>query len=245
MSDAVKVSELEKLLSELKAENERLQAQLENDMEILSRNEQQLKLSYLATVQALVRAIEIKDPYTVGHSELVSKYAAACAAKMGYNEEDSERVKIAGMLLDIGKIGVSQEILLKPGPLSDAEQQIVETHPKFGAEILEPLVHPFDVSEIVFQHHERMDGTGYPLKIKSDQINMEARILGVADSFVAMKTKRAWREAYDVADIRAYLKGQAGKKFDSQVVDVFFQVIDAGPEEIERELANLAKTPSK
>jgi len=242
MTEAEKIGQLEKSVSQLQQENERLRAQLETDVELLTRDEQQLKLVFLSAVQALVRAIELKDPYTVGHSELVSKYSVACAKKIGLDEDVVERIRIAGILIDVGKIGVSREILLKPGPLTPAERQILQVHSQYGAEILEPIMHPLDVSGIIYQHHERFDGSGYPDGISDDQIMIEARILGLVDSFVAMKTKRSWREPLEVADIREYFKEQAGKKFDPLVVDSFLKVLDAGADALEEELDKLAKS---
>jgi len=212
-------------IQHLQGENARLQAEvhaltaaLSKGQESLAASEIRLKLAYLATIQVLVQAVEIKDPYTVGHSNMTAKVAVAIARRLKSGDEDCERLRIAALLLDIGKLGVSRKLLTKRDPLPEEERRLLEEHVQFGAQIIEPVIYPWEVAALVYQHHERIDGSGYPEGLTGDQMDFEAKILGLADAFVAMLADRAYRKAYDEAEVLAYFREQAGKTFDSGCV---------------------------
>jgi HD-GYP domain-containing protein (c-di-GMP phosphodiesterase class II) len=152
-----------------------------------------LEMSYFSTVKALARAIEVKDPYTYGHSERVTDYAMSIANKLGLSEWDCRTVKYASALHDIGKIGIARKILNKPGALSEEEFIHVKTHPLLGDSIIEPVTFLQAPREIILHHHERFDGKGYPDGMAGTDIPLGARILAVADSFEAMMSDRPYR----------------------------------------------------
>ena len=235
---------LRRRVAELEAENVRLalkaadlEGKLEEEDETLDRQRAELRLSYLGTIQAISRAIEAKDPYTQGHSALVTKYSVALARELGHPWHALERIQIAAMLLDVGKIGLPQEVLGKTTPLTDKEIAVLRTHVEIGATILEPVVYPWSVSTLVYQHHERMDGSGYPKGLPGDEILPEARILGLVDSFCAMITDRAYRGAFTRADAVAFIRDNAGKLFDREAAAAFERMLARGEDEIFRDLA--------
>lgn len=213
-----KIQRLQEENARLKAEVRTLSEALSKGQESLAASEIRLKLAYLATIQVLVQAVEIKDPFTVGHSSMTAKVAVGIARLMKMTDEDCERLRIAALLLDIGKLGVSRRILTKRDPLTDEERNLLEDHVKYGAQIIEPVIYPWEVAVLVYQHHERIDGSGYPEGLTGDQMEFEARILGLADAFVAMLADRAYRKAYDEAQVLAYFREQAGKTFDAACV---------------------------
>lgn len=198
---------------------------------------EKLKIAYLSTVKALVRAIEIKDPYTRGHYELVSRYACSTARQMGLDADVLDRVRIGGMLMDIGKIAIDSRLLIKKTPLSEEEFEIIRTHVRIGAEITDPIVYPWEISRLIYQHHERFDGSGYPEGIAGDRIMVEAQILGICDSFVAMMADRAFREAYSKSFTVDTLKDESGRKFSPKVAEAFVQVVEGGKSEIMEDFA--------
>jgi putative nucleotidyltransferase with HDIG domain len=235
----------------VESETIRLRAEIRSLREALARGDEalvaaeiRLKLAYLATIQALVRAIEAKDPYTVGHSAMVAKVVVAIARQLNLSDEEHERLRIAGMLLDVGKIGVPLEILLKSDELDAAERAVMEEHVKIGAEIVEPVIYPWDVANLIYQHHERLDGSGYPAGLRGDEIEFEARALGLADAFVAMLADRVWRKARSEKDILDYFCEQAGKTFDQRCVAALEQLL-AGDDELREDLAAFVKSRSR
>ena len=219
-------------IEKIREENARLQAEIKSlrkalakEDEALATNEIRLKLAYLSTIQALVRAIEAKDPYTVGHSNMVSRIAVTIARKVDMSEDEFERVRIAANLMNLGKIAVDKEILLKREGLSEEEREVIKTVPKIGAGIVEPIIYPWDVASLIYQAHERMDGSGYPEGLRGDAIDLEARVIGLADAFVAMISKRAYRDAHGEEEALAYFRGEAGKAFDHDCVEALAEVI--------------------
>ena len=148
----------------------------------------------VATLEALVNALEAKDPYLRGHSARVADMAATIAAEMGFTDEDIERVRTAGRLHDIGKIGIREEILNKQGPLTDEEFEHVKQHVVVGSQILAPLVHLKNVIQFVRSHHERWDGEGYPDRLAGDAIPFGARIIGAVEIYDALTTSRPYQE---------------------------------------------------
>jgi putative nucleotidyltransferase with HDIG domain len=176
------------------------------------------------TVQAMAYTIETRDPYTAGHQRRVTKLACAICEHMGLSENQMEGVRLAGGLHDIGKIYVPAEILAKPGKITEVEYNIIKTHPQVGYDILKPIEFPWPIAEFVLQHHERMDGSGYPAGLHANEIHTEAKILAVADVIEAMATHRPYRPALTIEAALDEIKSNRGKLYDKQVVDACLQV---------------------
>jgi putative two-component system response regulator len=175
-------------------------------------------------VKTLSMIIETRDPYTSGHEDQVAKIACNIAKEMKFTEEQITAIHIAATLHDIGKISVPSEILTKPGRLSDLEMEMIKTHCKVANDILINIEFPYPVAEIIFQHHERMDGSGYPRGLKGDKIAIEARIIGVADVMDAMASYRPYRPALGVdAAIEEIVKFR-GITYDPAVVDACLKI---------------------
>jgi HD-GYP domain-containing protein (c-di-GMP phosphodiesterase class II) len=187
-----------------------------------------LEMSYFSTVKALARAIEVKDPYTYGHSERVTDYALAICRQMELSEWETKNIKYAAALHDIGKIGIARKILDKEGSLSDEEFVQIKTHPLLGDSIMEPVAFLQEPRKIILHHHERYDGNGYPDGLKGENIPLGARILAVSDSFEAMMSDRPYREALPLSVALRELEVNAGTQFDPDVVQAFLDVIKSG-----------------
>ncbi|HHW42068.1 MAG TPA: GAF domain-containing protein, partial [Syntrophomonadaceae bacterium] len=183
-----------------------------------------LREYYLSTVQALAAALEAKDVYTRGHSIRVAKWARSCARKLGLDAEEEEQVYLAGLLHDLGKIGIQEDILLKPGPLTPEERKEIQEHPEIGARILEPARFPAAVIAAVRHHHEDYGGGGYPAGLSREEIPLMARIIRVADAYDAMTSARPYRQAFTPQQARDELKRYAGRQFDPRVVDAFLRI---------------------
>src|SRR5215210_5097458 len=181
----------------------------------------------LATVIALAEALDIRDTGTGQHSHTVGRYAELMARALGFDEDRVERIRLAGVLHDIGKIGISDRVLSKPGPLDPEEWQEMHTHPEIGARLLSRPEFD-DLRAWILAHHERPDGLGYPRGLRSREIPLEARILAVADAYEAMTADRVYRPALGEDAARAELEAGAGTQFDARVVEVFLRAIDAG-----------------
>ena len=187
-----------------------------------------LEMSYFSTVKALARAIEVKDPYTYGHSERVTEYAMAIARRLGVTEWECRNIKYAAALHDIGKIGIARKILNKPGALSEEEFVHVKSHPLLGDSIIEPVAFLQAPRQIILHHHERYDGKGYPDGLKGEEIPLGARILAVADSFEAMMSDRPYRKALALEDATRELRINSGTQFDPRVVRASLDAIEEG-----------------
>ncbi|GLI18141.1 phosphohydrolase [Moorella thermoacetica] len=183
-----------------------------------------LREYYLSTVQSLAAALEAKDVYTRGHSIRVAKWARSCARMLGLGAEVEEQVYLAGLLHDLGKIGVQEDILLKPGPLTPEERKEMQGHPEVGARILEPARFPAAVIAAVRHHHEDYEGGGYPAGLSGEEIPLLARIIRVADAYDAMTSARPYRKAFAPEKARNELKRCAGQQFDPQVVKAFLRI---------------------
>jgi putative nucleotidyltransferase with HDIG domain len=186
---------------------------------------------FLGTITALAAAVDAKDPYTYGHSSEVTDATLAIAAEMGLDDEQTENLRKAAILHDIGKIGVDSAILNKRGPLDPGEFETIRRHPAIGANILASLDFLGDVVPIVLHHHERFDGGGYPDGIAGQDIPLGARIISVADSFDAMTSDRTYRQALPREAAIQELKDNAGTQFDPDVVAVYLHVLAAQDEE--------------
>ena len=180
----------------------------------------------LATVIALAEALDIRDTGTGQHSHTVGRYAELMARAVGFDEERVERVRLAGILHDIGKIGIPDRVLSKPGPLDAEEWKEMYTHPEIGARLLSRPEFD-DLRAWILAHHERPDGLGYPRALGADEIPLEARILAVADAYEAMTADRVYRPALGEEAARAELEAGAGTQFDARVVAAFLRALDA------------------
>jgi putative nucleotidyltransferase with HDIG domain/PAS domain S-box-containing protein len=179
-----------------------------------------LRKIFEQTVNALSSAVGKRDPYTTDHQRRVTILACAIAKEMGLTEEQVNGIRLAGMLHDIGKLAVPSEILSKPTRLSEAEFTIIKTHPRVASDILKAIEFPWPISDIVLQHHERIDGSGYPLGLSEKNILLETRILSVADVVEAISSHRPYRPAYSLEYTLEEISKNKGVIYDPNVVDV-------------------------
>lgn len=189
-------------------------------------NEQKLQRSYERLQKAMTGALqtiamisEVRDPYTSGHQQQVSKLAAAIGREMGLSEKQVAAIQMAGALHDIGKINIPAEILSKPGSLNKIEFDLIKTHPSVGREILKSIDFPFPICQIIVQHHERINGSGYPEGLTADDICLEAKILAVADVVDAMSFHRPYRPARGIEEALNEISQNRGVLYDADVVD--------------------------
>jgi putative two-component system response regulator len=194
----------------------------------LKKNIQKLQNAQEQTVAALASTTEIRDPYTSGHQKNVTKIACSIAEHMGLSAELIKGLHIAGLLHDIGKISVPTEILSKPGKITKDERNIIKNHCRVGHDILKGIEFQWPVAKIVLQHHERMDGSGYPLGIQGEEILLEARILAVADVIEAMSSHRPYRAALGLDEALAEIRKNRGVLFDPVVVDACLELAASG-----------------
>jgi two-component system cell cycle response regulator len=181
--------------------------------------------SYLATVLVLADALDVREAGPTRHSQAVGRYAEMIARELGLGEAVADRVRLGGVLRDVGKVGIPDAVLRKPGPLTDQEWVEVRRHPEIGARVLEGMSVD-DIRDWVLAHHERPDGHGYPRGLSGDEIPVEARILAVAEAYEAMTSERSYRPALSDDDARSELAGAAGSQFDRVVVDALFRALD-------------------
>ena len=176
---------------------------------------------------SLAYIIEAKDKYTVGHTQRVSEYAVKLAEKIGMNSERIEKLRMAGLIHDIGKIGVPEIILNKPGKLTDCEFELVKNHTVIGGNICRPLVSFSDLYDMIRHHHEKLNGTGYPDGLKGDEISLEARILSVADVFDALYSDRPYRSKLPLDKVIEILQEESSKQnLDSSLVQTFIDMVN-------------------
>jgi PAS domain S-box-containing protein len=219
--------ELERRVEERTAELVKSNEQLRREITERKKAEEELKQSLVklqktleGTIHALASAVEMRDPYTAGHQRRVTQLACAIAQEMGLPEEQIEGIHMAGQIHDIGKINVPAEILSKPGTLNGLEFGLIKTHPLVGHDILNgSLEFPWPVAQIVLQHHERMDGSGYPQGLSGEEILLEARILAVADVVEAMASHRPYRSARGIDEALEEISRNRGILYDPEVVD--------------------------
>ena len=172
----------------------------------------------------LSRAIESRDPHSEGHSERVTQLAVAVARRLRWRDDEVETLELGGVLHDIGKVAVSQEVLCKPATLTPEEREEVEVHPSVGAVLVERWGPALQAVPYVLYHHERWDGRGYPRGLAGDEIPLGARLLAIADAFDAMTSARAYRQALPLDVAYAELERCAGTQFDPELVDAFLDV---------------------
>ena len=192
----------------------------------LQKSREELEQAYLDSIQTLRYTVEAKDTYTKGHSDRVSEYSMLIGKYMELPENDLEKLKIGGLFHDIGKIGVPDNILLKESRLTDEEYSEIKNHPSIGKHILSNATIFHDIIPIVYHHHEKFDGTGYPGKLKDEEIPLLARIAAVADTFDAMTSKRSYRNALPIEVVKNEFQKFSGTQFDPQIVKVFLNILD-------------------
>ena len=179
-------------------------------------------------IEVIALTVESRDPYTAGHQRRVTELACAIAEEIGCSEDQSKGIRMAGMVHDLGKISVPAEILSKPSRLTDMEFSLIKTHPKVGYDILKGIDFPWPVAQIVYQHHERMDGSGYPIGLKGGEILLEARIIAVADVVEAMASHRPYRPALGIDVALEEIVENKGKLYDSDAASACLTVIKKG-----------------
>jgi len=181
------------------------------------------------TIGALATAIGKRDPYTAGHQQRVAGLACAIAAEMGgFDDDRMKGLKMAAMVHDIGKLYIPAEILSKPGQLSALEFELIKTHAQAGFDILQEIEFPWPIAQIVRQHHERLDGTGYPVGLSGDKILMEARIVGVADVVEALSSHRPYRPSRGIPVALQHVQKDRGVAYDACVVDACSELFRKG-----------------
>lgn len=183
-----------------------------------------LRLYMVAFIQVMESTIAVRDPYTVGHQQRATQVACLIAAEMDLPKQSIEDLNVAGRLHDLGKIGVPGEILSKTGKLTDAEFSVVKSHPQVGCEILKPLKLPQQIAQIILQHHERLDGSGYPQGLKGSEILMEARILAIADVVDSICSHRPYRPSMGLDRALEEIVQFRGTLYDVEAVNAYIRV---------------------
>jgi PAS domain S-box-containing protein len=183
-----------------------------------------LELAVLGTVQVASSMVEMRDPYTAGHERRVGEIAAAIGRKMKLDSHRIEGLRIIGQVHDIGKIGIPAEILSKPGRLSRSEMDLIREHSQKGFEILKTVEYPWPIADAVLQHHERMDGSGYPQGLSGDEIVIEARIMAVADTIEAMSAHRPYRAGLGIDAALNEIERGNGIQYDPESADACLQL---------------------
>lgn len=186
----------------------------------VKKNLDKLRQTLGAIIQVLEKTVEVRDPYTAGHQRRVADLARSISAEMGFSQDRIDGIRIAGIIHDIGKIYVPAEILSKPRRLTPYEFNLVKTHSQVGYDILKTIEFPWPVARIVLQHHERLNGSGYPNKLMHDNILIEARILGVSDVVEAMASHRPYRPALGLDAALKEVADHKGSLYDPEVVDI-------------------------
>ena len=190
------------------------------------RLEEALQRAYVSTVSILADAVEAKDPYTHGHCEMASRFARLVAARLELPPDEQAVVCYSALLHDVGKIGVSDGVLNKPGPLLPEEMELMRAHVRVGHDLLCNVPILRTVAEVVLHHHERYDGSGYPDGLHGDEIPLPSRIVAVVDAYCAMITRRSYKETFTEDHARDEVRRCAGTQFDPRIVDVFLSVVD-------------------
>lgn len=193
---------------------------------------QKVSEDHLELTIALANALDSRDSYTRNHSENVAKYSVEIAKKMNLPQDQMNFIQVGGLLHDIGKIGIPEHILLKPGKLTEEEFELIKTHPSIGIEMIEhvKIYKISGVLDIVQSHHERYDGRGYPNELKGEQIPLMARIVAVADAYDAMISRRVYKHEMDLDYALNEIRKNKGTQFDPDVVDAFLSLFAEGDE---------------
>ena len=208
--------------------NKNLEEKVRERTKQLDGKNTELRTAYIQTIRALAEAIDAKDAYTRGHSERVAVYASRLGNQMGLRKEMIERIYFAGLLHDVGKIGIPDAIITKPDRLTPEEYEEIKRHPEIGAKILEPVEFLSSIVPCVRHHHEWYDGcqSGYPERLAGDQIPLPSRVILVADTVEAMTSDRPYRKALSIDVVVAELHKYSGTQFDPVVVDAFLRLLE-------------------
>ena len=193
--------------------------------QLIERNTAKLNKALADIVTVMSKTMELRDPYTAGHQKRVADIACLIAKELGFDEERIKGLRMAGLIHDIGKIAIPSELLTKPSKLSQFERNLMEEHSEHGYHLIEDIDFPWRVADFVRQHHERIDGSGYPLGLKGEDITSEARILAVADTIESMSTHRPYRPALGLDVALAEIKKEAGTRLDAKVVDAALHLL--------------------
>ena len=215
-------------ISELAETFNHMAGDIERYVEELKKAAAENRELFLGSIRMLAAAIDEKDPYTRGHSGRVAKYSLIIGEGLGLNPVELDHLRIAALLHDVGKIGVDDRVLKKPGSLTDEEFLIMKQHPVKGANIMRPVAQLKDMLPGIELHHEHIDGRGYPYGLKGDEIPMMARVIAVADTFDAMTTNRPYQSALDLDDALGRIHKFAGARFDPRVVDALHAAVRSG-----------------
>ncbi len=198
--------------------------------EAIRTSKERLREVLFGATKALIGIIEERDPYTRGHSEGVARLAVAIGQRMGLSHEEITGLYIAGLLHDVGKVAIPLEILVKPGKLEEKEIALIREHPTLGYEVLKEIDFPWPVALVALQHHERLDGSGYPKGLKGKEITLEARIIAVADVLDAMSHHRPYRPARKMEEVIDELRKGRGRLYDEKVVDICLDLLRESPD---------------
>ncbi len=211
---------------ELRHYQKSLQKEVDRKTEKLKQSNKKIKNLMSQIISTLANAIEVKDQYTRGHSVRVAQYSREIARRMGKNEEAADSIYYIALLHDIGKIGISDDIINKSGRLTDEEYNVIKQHPVLGADILKDITELPDAAVGARWHHEKFDGTGYPDGLRGNEIPEAARIIGVADAYDAMSSKRSYRDALPQQTIREEIIKDTGTQFDPAIAGIMLAMMD-------------------
>jgi HD-GYP domain-containing protein (c-di-GMP phosphodiesterase class II) len=217
--------------------------ELERFVEDLKQAAEENRLLFMGSIQMLAGAVDEKDPYTRGHSDRVTRYSLMIAKEMDLPAEFLETLQISAQLHDVGKIGIEDRILKKPGALTAEEFEVMKTHTTKGANILRPVKQLAEMLPGIELHHEALDGRGYPYGLKDDQIPLLARVIAVADTFDALTTNRPYQHAHTPEEALRIIHNLAGKRLDPKAVDAITAVYGRGEIRIQRPTVRTAVQP--
>jgi HD-GYP domain-containing protein (c-di-GMP phosphodiesterase class II) len=227
-------------IGELAANFNSMSTAIEQAVEQLKKAANENHLLFINSVRMLAAAIDAKDPYTRGHSERVARYSIAIGKNLNLPEKEMRNLRISALLHDVGKIGIDDRILRKPGALSDDEFEVMKQHPAKGAAIMSGVAQLIDIIPGMKYHHEKWSGGGYPDSLEGEQIPMQARIVAIADTFDAMTTNRPYQKAMELSYVVEKIKSFAGTRFDPRVVEAFVQAVKRGDIVIEEQVRGAA-----
>src|SRR4029453_10720347 len=202
--------------------------QIENYIKDLQNSVKENRELFIGTVKGLAAAIDGKDPYTRGHSERVSRFSVAIAQRLGLSDDECEKIRISGLLHDVGKIGIDDNILKKPAALTDEEYEIMKQHPQKGYKIMSQIPAMKEFLPGMYMHHEMVNGMGYPQGWKGDEIPLMGKIVAVADTFDAMTTDRPYQKAMKFDDAVARIESFVNTRYDPEVVAAFTEACEDG-----------------
>lgn len=221
---------LTQTLAELEALRKSLQQEVKRQTEAAEDRREKVERLSQQVVLTLAKTIDAKDRYTKGHSERVADYARKIAGRMNLSEQEQQEIYWMGLLHDIGKIGIPDTIINKTGKLTDEEFQIIQKHPVIGVDILSTISELPNISDGARSHHEKYDGSGYPDKLAGEDIPLMARIIGVADAYDAMTSKRSYRDVLSQETVRAEIMRGRGTQFDPRCADIMLELMDEDKE---------------